>query len=118
MGVFDNPKFTSQDVIQWKIDSYLIKMAEDIRDWGRPIFWMYPREPSIQPAPGYDGGGYGPNGNMTRGEVIKFAGSAIMPNTETQQSLTDRNVISICADISMTSWLLSPRILPGSWEPS
>jgi len=70
LGVFDDPKFIPQDVIDGKIDSFLVKMAEDIRDWGRPIFWMYPREPSIQPAPGYDGGGYGPEGNLTREEAI------------------------------------------------
>lgn len=71
LGAFENPKFIHQDVIDGNIDSYLITMAEDIKDWNRPVFWMYPREPSIQPAPGYDGGGYGPDGNLTRDEAIE-----------------------------------------------
>ncbi len=41
-------------------------MAIDIAEWGRPIFWIYPREPSLQPGIGYDGGGYGPDGILTR----------------------------------------------------
>ena len=64
-----NPKFIPQDVIDGAIDTYLVEMAEDIADWGRPIFWMYPREPCIQPGPGYDGGGYGPDGDLTKSEA-------------------------------------------------
>lgn len=70
LGAFTDPKFIPQEVIDGKIDSFLIKMAQDIRDWGKPIFWMYPREPCCQPGFGYDGGGYGPIGDLTIEEAL------------------------------------------------
>ncbi len=65
----EEPKFIPQDVIDGKIDDYLEKMAEDIKDWGGPIFWMYPQEPGNKPGAGYDGGGYGPAGDLTEEET-------------------------------------------------
>ena len=55
-------------MIDGAIDTYLVPMAGDIADWGRPIFWMYPREPCIQPGWGYDGG-YGPEDDLTEEEA-------------------------------------------------
>ncbi len=55
-----------QAVINGAMDSYIIKVAQDIKAWGRPIFWVYQREPESTPAWGYDGGGYGPQGNDKR----------------------------------------------------
>ncbi len=63
------PTFTPQDVINGVIDTNLEAVARAIRNWGRPILWAYPREPSLQPGVGYDGGGYGPSGTLRRAQA-------------------------------------------------
>jgi hypothetical protein len=83
---FANPKFTPQDIIAGRLDQELGQVAQDIAGWGRPIFWLYPREPAIQPfvPPDRDGvfhgGGYGPQGLQTDVEVEQSAGHAALYN--------------------------------------
>ena len=68
---FPNAVFTPQDIIDGKIDAELRTLARDIKAWGKPVFWMYPREPIIQPGWGYDGGGYGPSGSDKYMDIIE-----------------------------------------------
>jgi hypothetical protein len=51
----------AQEYIEGKFDSCLIKVAQNIKQLNQPMFWYYPREPSIQ-----SNGGYGPDGSQTR----------------------------------------------------
>ena len=75
-----------QAVIDGKIDHILKEIAKKIKAWNRPLFWLYQREPRIQPGPttpgigmnmgfGYDGGGYGLRGNETYRDVRKRRGN-------------------------------------------
>jgi hypothetical protein len=73
-----------QAVIEGKLDAVLAGVAREVKAWGRPLFWLYQREPRIQPGPtdtlgermgfGYDGGGYGPRGDETYAGVLKRRG--------------------------------------------
>ena len=71
------PTFTPQDVINGAIDTNLQAVAQAIRGWGRPLLWAYPREPSLQPGAGFDGGGYGPSGTLRRTEAVGLGFSDI-----------------------------------------
>lgn len=57
-----------QSIIDGKLDNYIKQIAREIKIFNKPLFWLYPREPSIQPGYGYDGGGYGPQGNDKKRE--------------------------------------------------
>ena len=80
-GWCTKPLFTPQDIINGKIDNELKQVAQEIKKWGRPIFWLYPREPLPQPGPGYDGGGYGPKGTETSQEVAGRTTCQKVPGT-------------------------------------
>jgi hypothetical protein len=54
-----------QEYIDGKFDACLTKVAQNIKLLNRPLFWKYPREPSIQIR-----GGYGPTGTQNREESM------------------------------------------------
>jgi beta-mannanase len=60
---------TPQSIINGSLDTAIRNVAKDIKTFGKPIFWIYQREPEIQPGNGFDGGGYGPNGTQLRTET-------------------------------------------------
>jgi hypothetical protein len=85
---FPDPTFTPQDIIEGRLDNELRQVAQDIARWGRPIFWLYPREPDIQPhipkaaRPGFfHGGGYGPDGLQTGAEIEQMYGEPALYNS-------------------------------------
>ena len=43
-----NGKFTNEDIVAGKIDNELKQVAREIANWGRPILWLYQREPMVQ----------------------------------------------------------------------
>ncbi|MCK4649948.1 hypothetical protein KAT36_01825 [Candidatus Pacearchaeota archaeon] len=67
--------FTSQQIIDGDADYIFQDMAKDIKQFGKPIFWDYPREPRVQPGFGYDGGGYGHKADETYSEVLERGGN-------------------------------------------
>jgi hypothetical protein len=68
-------RYTPEQVISGLADNLLKQIAGDIKTFNKPIFWQYQREPSIQPAPGFDGGGYGPNGDKYSNQVTDKYGA-------------------------------------------
>ena len=58
----ENPAYTVQDVIDGKLDAELRQIAAEIARWGRPLLWLYQREPAGQWA------GYGPDGMQRVGQ--------------------------------------------------
>lgn len=57
---------TPDDIIDGKIDTELKTIARSIANFGRPIFWLYHREPFLQ------FGGYGPDGTWPRPLCDKY----------------------------------------------
>jgi hypothetical protein len=78
-------------------DNILINMATSIKSFGKPIFWEYQREPTIQPAPGFDGGGYGQNGDKLSSQVVPESQTNLNPELYKYYSCTDINNI-MCLD--------------------
>lgn len=67
-------KTSPQAIINGALDGEIRQIASDIKSWGRPLFFVYQREPLVQPAskgvePGFDGGGYGKDGTLTFSEA-------------------------------------------------
>ncbi len=70
-----------QAIIDGAMDNEIKQVAQEIKIWNRPVFWLYQREPRLQPntmvpgledppvPSGFDGGGYGPNGDLTYRQV-------------------------------------------------
>ena len=80
-------------------------MARDIARWGQPIFWLYPREPDLQPFPGdragfFHGGGYGLEGTQTDGEVEELYGVTALYTSYQSPFGTSCDIIneSMCLD--------------------
>jgi hypothetical protein len=59
---------TVDGIIAGAVDEELRQVADVISDWGRPIFWLYQREPSIQFP------GYGPTGDLMAWECNEELG--------------------------------------------
>lgn len=102
--------FTPQDVINGKIDKHLSKIGSEIGKWGKPIFWVYPREPVSQPAWGFDGGGYGPEGIETRYEVEKRDGNLKTEYGDPNKLDGPERYIGMCRHIHDVVVSLAPNI--------
>lgn len=75
-----------QAIINGVFDNEIKQVAQEIKKFNRPIFWLYQREPRLQPSryvpgledppvpSGYDGGGYGPNGDEIYEDVVQRGG--------------------------------------------
>ena len=59
-------KVTPQDIIDGKVDAELKEVARAIANFGKPILWLYHREPFLQ------FGGYGPDGTWPRPLCDRF----------------------------------------------
>jgi len=68
---------TAQGILEGKVDQEILNVANQIKQFGKPLFWVYQREPRNQPnlSPnqffGYDCGGYGPRGDLTFSEALQ-----------------------------------------------
>ncbi len=71
----DSRTHLPQAIIDGSLDSQIKQAAQEIKDWGRPIFWIYQREPIIQPVLRFGGGGYGPAGDKKENEVADKYGA-------------------------------------------
>jgi hypothetical protein len=70
-----NGRYSPQQIINGDADSALSTIAQEIKSFGKPLFFAYQREPQIQPGGGYDGGGYGTNGDLSKNQLSPIEGS-------------------------------------------
>lgn len=61
--------YSPQEILHGRADYMLRQVAETISRANVPVMLAYPREPELQPRIGFDGGGYGPDGDKVRQEV-------------------------------------------------
>ena len=67
--------YLPQEIIDGQADHLLEDLADNLIAAGVPLFLAYPREPKVQPQWGFDGGGYGEDGDKLNTEVNDLYGA-------------------------------------------
>lgn len=67
--------YLPQEIIDGQADHLLEDLAANLIAAGVPLFLAYPREPKVQPQWGFDGGGYGEDGDKLNTEVNDLYGA-------------------------------------------
>ncbi|MBN2137332.1 MAG: hypothetical protein JW720_05975 [Sedimentisphaerales bacterium] len=80
-------KHSPQQIIDGQADQLLVDVADAIKSANVPMMLAYPREPELQPQIGFDGGGYGPNGEKVRELVDDAYGAYGCTNKDDQMCL-------------------------------
>jgi hypothetical protein len=111
-------RYGSVDVIEGKIDAHLQAMAQAIADWGRPIFFVYNREPRLQfPV-------YGPDHDLSRGDAER-AGFSLTAHYGDPDKLdapeiyvgVHRHIHDVMAPIAPhITWVMGGLVAQARWD--